>query len=74
MAATVLEAPAEPHTPCVICQLRAEIEIRFDAAGKPDRGANGQSAADLLLRKEVTPEQEIDKVTTPKGCTIAGLK
>jgi pyrroline-5-carboxylate reductase len=26
-----------------------------------------------LLQKGTHPEYEIDKVTTPKGCTIAGL-
>jgi pyrroline-5-carboxylate reductase len=25
------------------------------------------------LKKQTHPEAEIDKVTTPKGCTIAGL-
>ncbi|MBS1736709.1 MAG: pyrroline-5-carboxylate reductase [Bacteroidetes bacterium] len=30
-------------------------------------------AADLLLTNKNHPEYEIDKVTTPKGCTIAGL-
>jgi pyrroline-5-carboxylate reductase len=30
-------------------------------------------AADLLLEKGNHPESEIDNVTTPKGCTIAGL-
>jgi pyrroline-5-carboxylate reductase len=30
-------------------------------------------AASLLLSAGSHPEQEIDKVTTPKGCTIAGL-
>lgn len=30
-------------------------------------------AAGLLLKSGGHPEQEIDKVTTPKGCTIAGL-
>ncbi|RYZ42038.1 MAG: pyrroline-5-carboxylate reductase, partial [Sphingobacteriales bacterium] len=30
-------------------------------------------AAELLLQRNTHPEQEIDKVTTPKGCTIAGL-
>lgn len=30
-------------------------------------------AAGLLLESNGHPEQEIDKVTTPKGCTIAGL-
>ena len=32
-----------------------------------------KGAAELLLTKGTHPEQEIDKVTTPKGCTIAGL-
>jgi len=30
-------------------------------------------AASLLLEKNNHPEEEIDKVTTPRGCTIAGL-
>ena len=30
-------------------------------------------AASLLTKSESHPEQEIDKVTTPSGCTIAGL-
>lgn len=30
-------------------------------------------AAELLLKGHSHPEQEIDKVTTPRGCTIAGL-
>lgn len=30
-------------------------------------------AASLLLQNQTHPEQEIDKVTTPRGCTIAGL-
>jgi pyrroline-5-carboxylate reductase len=32
-----------------------------------------KGAASLLLSAGSHPEQEIDKVTTPKGCTIAGL-
>jgi pyrroline-5-carboxylate reductase len=32
-----------------------------------------KGAADLLLMMQSHPEQEIDKVTSPKGCTIAGL-
>lgn len=32
-----------------------------------------KGAADLLLIMQSHPEQEIDKVTSPKGCTIAGL-
>lgn len=30
-------------------------------------------AAKLLIANQTHPEQEIDKVTSPKGCTIAGL-
>ncbi len=32
-----------------------------------------RGAAALVLRAEHHPEPEIDKVTTPRGCTIAGL-
>ncbi|MHB1177715.1 MAG: pyrroline-5-carboxylate reductase [Daejeonella sp.] len=32
-----------------------------------------KGAADLLLLTNSHPEHEIDKVTSPKGCTIAGL-
>ena len=32
-----------------------------------------KGATELLVQNETHPEQEIDKVTTPKGCTIAGL-
>jgi pyrroline-5-carboxylate reductase len=32
-----------------------------------------RGAASLLLQEERHPEAEIDRVTTPRGCTIAGL-
>ena len=32
-----------------------------------------KGAAALLLKNNSHPEDEIDKVTSPKGCTIAGL-
>jgi pyrroline-5-carboxylate reductase len=32
-----------------------------------------KGAASLLLSEEKHPEHEIDKVTTPRGCTISGL-
>ncbi len=32
-----------------------------------------RGAASLLIEGENHPETEIDKVTTPQGCTIAGL-
>lgn len=50
------------------------VEIGFhahDALKMAIQTAKG--AADLLLKMESHPESEIDKVTSPKGCTIAGL-
>lgn len=50
------------------------VEIGFhaeDALKMAVQTAKG--AADLLLIHESHPESEIDKVTSPKGCTIAGL-
>ncbi len=50
------------------------IEIGFhahDALKMAVQTAKG--AADLLLLTQNHPESEIDKVTSPKGCTIAGL-
>ncbi len=35
--------------------------------------ATVKGASELLLINHTHPEQEIDKVTTPMGCTIAGL-
>ena len=39
----------------------------------PNLVATVKGAAELLIQTGHHPEQEIDKVTTPKGCTIAGL-
>ncbi len=50
------------------------VEIGFhahDALKMAVQTAKG--AADLLLQTQSHPEHEIDKVTSPKGCTIAGL-
>lgn len=50
------------------------VEIGFhahDALKMAIQTAKG--AADLLLQTHNHPESEIDKVTSPKGCTIAGL-
>jgi len=50
------------------------IEIGFhseDALKMAAQTAKG--AAALLLQHSKHPEREIDKVTTPRGCTIAGL-
>ncbi|NRA11810.1 MAG: pyrroline-5-carboxylate reductase, partial [Crocinitomicaceae bacterium] len=32
-----------------------------------------KGASELIIQNGTHPEQEIDKVTTPKGCTIVGL-
>lgn len=50
------------------------IEIGFDAKTASLIAAQTvKGSAELLLKLNRHPEQEIDKVTTPKGCTIAGL-
>lgn len=49
-------------------------EIGFHAHDALKMAAQtAKGAADLLLQLASHPEQEIDKVTSPKGCTIAGL-
>ncbi|RYU75465.1 pyrroline-5-carboxylate reductase [Hymenobacter persicinus] len=49
-------------------------EIGFHAPDALRMAAQtAKGAADLLLQLASHPEQEIDKVTSPKGCTIAGL-
>jgi pyrroline-5-carboxylate reductase len=45
-----------------------EAELALKIAAQTVRGA-----ASLLLQNHSHPEREIDKVTTPQGCTIAGL-
>lgn len=50
------------------------IEIGFDAKTANLIAAQTvKGAAELLLKLGRHPEEEIDKVTTPKGCTIVGL-
>jgi pyrroline-5-carboxylate reductase len=50
------------------------IEIGFDAKTASLITAQTlKGAAELLIKGNRHPEEEIDKVTTPKGCTIAGL-
>lgn len=54
--------------------IQGGIEIGFDAATATLIAAQTvKGAAELLIQTGHHPEQEIDKVTTPKGCTIAGL-
>jgi pyrroline-5-carboxylate reductase len=50
------------------------IEIGFHAdEALPMAAQTAKGAAALLLSMEHHPEMEIDKVTTPEGCTISGL-
>ena len=50
------------------------IEIGFHADEALKMAVQtAKGAADLLLLHQTHPESEIDKVTSPKGCTIAGL-
>jgi pyrroline-5-carboxylate reductase len=53
---------------------QAGIQIGFPAATAQHIAAQTvQGAAALLLQLGQHPEAEIDKVTTPQGCTIVGL-
>lgn len=74
-AATVLGACGTAYAMRYIrANIQGGIEIGFDAATATLIAAQTvKGAAQLLLTKHTHPEQEIDKVTTPKGCTIAGL-
>jgi pyrroline-5-carboxylate reductase len=74
-AATVLGACGTAYAMRFIrANIQGGIEIGFDAATASliaEQTVKG--AAELLLQKGSHPEAEIDKVTTPRGCTIAGL-
>lgn len=74
-AATVLGACGTAYAMRYIrANIQGGIEIGFDAATASLIAAQTvKGAAQLLLEKGSHPEQEIDRVTTPKGCTIAGL-
>ena len=74
-AATILGACGTAYAMRYIrANIQGGIEIGFDAATASLIAAQTvKGAAELLLVKKSHPEQEIDKVTTPKGCTIAGL-
>ncbi len=74
-AATVLGACGTAYAMRYIrANIQGGIEIGFDAVTASLIAAQTvKGAAELLLQKGTHPEHEIDKVTTPKGCTIAGL-
>ena len=53
---------------------QAAIQLGFDAKEAQELSMHTcHGAANLLITNGNHPEQEIDKVTTPKGCTIEGL-
>ncbi|MBZ9626599.1 pyrroline-5-carboxylate reductase [Psychroflexus sp. CAK57W] len=53
---------------------QAAIQLGFDAKEAQELAMyTCEGAASLLITNGKHPEQEIDRVTTPKGCTIEGL-
>ncbi len=53
---------------------QAAIQLGFDAKEAQQLAMyTSEGAASLLITNKQHPEQEIDQVTTPKGCTIEGL-
>lgn len=54
--------------------IQGGIEIGFSAdVAKRIVSQTVKGAAELLITRQQHPEHEIDKVTTPRGCTITGL-
>jgi len=54
--------------------IQGGIQIGFDAkTASAIVNQTVKGAAELLIEKHEHPEYEIDKVTTPRGCTIVGL-
>lgn len=54
--------------------MQGGIQIGFDSeTALKITSQTARGAASLLLNGNTHPESEIDKVTTPQGCTIAGL-
>lgn len=74
-AATVLGACGTAYALRYIrAAMQAGIEIGFDAqTALAIASQTVKGAAEMALQEKVHPEQLIDRVTTPKGCTIAGL-
>ena len=54
--------------------IQGGIQIGFDAKTASEIVTQTvKGASELLIKRKQHPEFEIDKVTTPKGCTIEGL-
>jgi pyrroline-5-carboxylate reductase len=74
-AATVMGACGIAYVMRFIrAMVQGGIEIGFDAkTASAIVQQTVKGASELLMARGSHPESEIDKVTTPKGCTIAGL-
>lgn len=74
-AATVLAASGTAFALRYIrASMQAGIEIGFDwQTALAISAQTVKGAAEMLLEEKGHPEQLIDRVTTPQGCTIAGL-
>lgn len=74
-AATVLGACGIAYVMRFIrAMIQGGIQIGFDTKTASDIVYQTVlGAAELLIKRGEHPEHEIDKVTTPKGCTIEGL-
>jgi pyrroline-5-carboxylate reductase len=74
-AATVLGACGIAYVMRFIrAMIQGGVEIGFDAkTASKIVNQTVKGAAELLIERNNHPEYEIDKVTTPKGCTIVGL-
>lgn len=74
-AATVLGACGTAYAlRYVRASMQAGIEIGFDSQTALAIAAQtAKGAARMLLEEKIHPEQLIDRVTTPQGCTIVGL-
>jgi pyrroline-5-carboxylate reductase len=54
--------------------IQGGIEVGFDSKTATKIVSQTiKGAAELIIQNGTHPEEEIDKVTTPKGCTIVGL-
>jgi pyrroline-5-carboxylate reductase len=74
-AATVLGACGTAYALRYIrASMQAGIEIGFDAqTALAIASQTAKGAAKMALEEKIHPEQLIDRVTTPQGCTIVGL-
>ena len=74
-AATVLAASGTAFALRYIrASMQAGIEIGFDwQTALAISAQTVKGAAEMLLEEKTHPEQLIDRVTTPQGCTIAGF-